>query len=122
MPGTRADYCMKYDKDADKCNAEEKCSYYTAKDRDGDKDGGDDKKPVKVTIETPGVIVKQTISENFLDEKNSKKKADYEHAFLKLSGAGEGSSVAYKLVDAGNRKLRRLHQHGGSDGGAFGCT
>ena len=121
MPCTRSDYCMKYDKYADKCNAEEKCYFYEAKD--GEKgDGGDDKKPMKVTIETPGVIVKQTISENFLDEKNSKKKADYERSFLKLSGAGEGSSVAYKLVDAGNRKLRRLHQHGGSDGGAFGCT
>merc|ERR1711937_923768 len=34
------EYCMKYDKDADKCNAEEKCSFYEAKD-DDKKEGGD---------------------------------------------------------------------------------
>merc|ERR1711937_903510 len=37
------DYCMKYDKYADKCNADDKCYFYTAKD--GDKDKTDDKKP-----------------------------------------------------------------------------
>merc|ERR1711937_59666 len=36
-------YCMKYDKYADKCNADDKCYFYTAKD--GDKDKTDDKKP-----------------------------------------------------------------------------
>merc|ERR1712025_511852 len=98
-------YCMKYDKYADKCNADDKCYFYTAKD--GDKDKTDEKKPEKVTIQTPGVVVKQVIKENLLDEKNKKKKLDYEHSFIKLSGAGEGSSVAYKLVHVGDRKLRR---------------
>ena len=85
---------------------------------DGDKNPGDDKQTEKMTIETTGVVVKQVITENLLDEKNSKTKADYEEVFLKLSGAGEGSSIAYKLVDVRGRKLRRLQQYLGSDGGA----
>ena len=43
MPGTRSDYCMKFDKYADKCNADEKCYFYQAKD--GDKGDDKDKKP-----------------------------------------------------------------------------
>ena len=38
MPVTRAEYCMKFDKDADKCNAEEKCAFYEAKGDGKDKD------------------------------------------------------------------------------------
>ena len=57
------------------------------------------------TIKVPVVLVTQTISEDFLDPKNDAKKQAYEASFLKESGAGEGSSVAYKRVEAGGRRL-----------------
>merc|ERR1712124_210763 len=37
-------YCMKYDKYADKCNADDKCYFYTAKDGDKKDEHKDDKK------------------------------------------------------------------------------
>ena len=67
-------------------------------------DGGDEK-PEKKTITVPGVVVTQTIPADFMDPKNSEKKRQYEHAFLKQSMAGEGSFAEYERVELAGRRL-----------------